>query len=159
MSRPEDQKYLDQGGIARPLPTPVQGILFDEVNSGDSLVVVTPGAESNGSTVTVKSPDEAELFDWSVIDVAGDYSDGLALWDKGEGGVLVRSDGGQATLRTMTGSARIGAASGAVGVYVQDQATGKLSFFNATPVVKPTGVTVDAAAIHAALVSLGLIST
>ena len=33
-----------------------------------------------------------------------------------------------------------------------------LGFFGATPVAKPTGVTVDAAGIHAALVSLGLIA-
>lgn len=33
----------------------------------------------------------------------------------------------------------------------------KLGFFNATPIVKPTGVAVSAAGIHAALVSLGLI--
>ena len=34
----------------------------------------------------------------------------------------------------------------------------KIGFFGATPVVKPTGVAVTAAAIHGALVSLGLIS-
>lgn len=34
----------------------------------------------------------------------------------------------------------------------------KIGFFGATPVVKPTGVAVTAAAIHAALVSLGLIA-
>lgn len=38
------------------------------------------------------------------------------------------------------------------------QASSKIGFFNATPVAKPTGVAVDAASIHAALVSLGLIS-
>jgi hypothetical protein len=37
-------------------------------------------------------------------------------------------------------------------------ASSKLGFFNATAIVKPTGVTVDAAGIHAALVSLGLIA-
>ena len=34
----------------------------------------------------------------------------------------------------------------------------KLGFFEATPVVKPTGVAVTAVGIHAALVSLGLIA-
>ena len=38
------------------------------------------------------------------------------------------------------------------------ESTNKLGFFGATAVVKPTGVTVDAAGIHAALVSLGLIA-
>lgn len=37
-------------------------------------------------------------------------------------------------------------------------AASKLGFYNAAPVVKPTGVAVDAAGIHAALVSLGLIA-
>jgi antitoxin component of MazEF toxin-antitoxin module len=36
-------------------------------------------------------------------------------------------------------------------------ATQKLGFFNATPIVRPTGVAVSAPGIHAALVSLGLI--
>lgn len=39
---------------------------------------------------------------------------------------------------------------------IMTNATG-MGFFNATPVAKPTGVAVTAAAIHAALVSLGLI--
>lgn len=37
-------------------------------------------------------------------------------------------------------------------------APNKKAFFNATPVVRPTGVAVDAPGIHAALVSLGLIT-
>jgi len=36
--------------------------------------------------------------------------------------------------------------------------TQKLAFFNSAPVVQPTGVAVDAAGIHAALVTLGLIA-
>lgn len=43
-------------------------------------------------------------------------------------------------------------------VSIQPTAGGKLSFNGATPVVKPTGVAVTAAGIHAALVSLGLIA-
>jgi hypothetical protein len=35
---------------------------------------------------------------------------------------------------------------------------GNLAFFGGTPAAKPTGVAVSAAGIHAALVSLGLIS-
>lgn len=34
----------------------------------------------------------------------------------------------------------------------------QIGFYGATPVNKPTGVAVDAAAIHTALVSLGLIA-
>lgn len=37
-------------------------------------------------------------------------------------------------------------------------ASSKIGFFNATPVAQPTGVAVDAAGIHAALVTLGLIA-
>jgi hypothetical protein len=37
-------------------------------------------------------------------------------------------------------------------------ATQKLGFYNATPIVRPTGVAVTAAGVHAALVSLGLIA-
>lgn len=36
-------------------------------------------------------------------------------------------------------------------------AAGRVGFFGATPAAKPTGVAVDAAGIHAALVTLGLI--
>lgn len=43
-------------------------------------------------------------------------------------------------------------------VAIQPTAGGKLSFNGATPVVKPTGVAVTAAGIHAALVSIGLIA-
>lgn len=40
---------------------------------------------------------------------------------------------------------------------IESNATG-LGFYGATPVARPTGVAVDAAGIHAALVSLGLIT-
>jgi len=60
------------------------------------------------------------------------------------GGVAL-ADASDLTIGTTTGS-KIG------------QASSKIGFFNATPVAKPTGVAVDAASIHAALVSLGLIS-
>lgn len=44
------------------------------------------------------------------------------------------------------------------GTKIGTSTTQKIGFFNATPIVKPTGVAVDAAGIHAALVSLGLIA-
>lgn len=58
---------------------------------------------------------------------------------------LVLDDGKNITFDTTTGT-KIGTS-----------ATEKLAFYNATPIVRPTGVAVDAASIHAALVSLGLI--
>lgn len=44
------------------------------------------------------------------------------------------------------------------GTKIGTSATQKMSFYNATPIVKPTGVAVSAAGIHAALTSLGLLS-
>ena len=43
-------------------------------------------------------------------------------------------------------------------IAIMNHASGKISFFAATPTTKPTGVAVTAAGIHAALVSLGLIA-
>lgn len=45
-----------------------------------------------------------------------------------------------------------------IGLSIQPTAGGKLGFNGATPIVKPTGVAITAAGIHAALVSLGLIA-
>lgn len=59
---------------------------------------------------------------------------------------LVMDDGKNITFNTTTGT-KIGTA-----------ANEKLAFYNATPIVQPTGVAVSAAGIHAALVSLGLIT-
>lgn len=48
---------------------------------------------------------------------------------------------------------------GSTSVWTGTKITGlKLGFFSTAPITKPTGVTVDAAGIHAALVSLGLIA-
>jgi hypothetical protein len=69
---------------------------------------------------------------------------GVAKMTFNSGGVSI-PDGVNIALASTTGT-KIGTAT-----------TQKLGFFNATPVVKPTGVAVDAAGIHAALVSLGLI--
>lgn len=49
------------------------------------------------------------------------------------------------------------AAATTTGTKIATAADQKLAFFGSTPIVKPTGVAVDAAGIHAALVSLGLI--
>lgn len=59
---------------------------------------------------------------------------------------LVMDDGKNITFDTTTGT-KIGTATNE-----------KLAFYNATPIVQPTGVAVSAAGIHAALVSLGLIT-
>lgn len=70
---------------------------------------------------------------------------------------------GPATV-TPTGGSGNGAAvfnitwTAANAISIQPTAGGKLAFNAATPIVKPTGVAVTAAGIHAALVSLGLIA-
>lgn len=46
----------------------------------------------------------------------------------------------------------------ATGTKIGTATNQKLGFYNATPIVKPTGVAITAAGIHAALVSLGLIA-
>lgn len=61
-------------------------------------------------------------------------------------GLLQLSDGVNVELGTSTGT-RIGRST-----------SQKLGFYNATPVVRPSGVAVTAEGIHAALVTLGLIS-
>ncbi len=58
---------------------------------------------------------------------------------------LTIAEGGNVILGTTTGT-KIGTAT-----------TQKLGFYNATPIVKQTGVAVTAEAVHAALVALGLI--
>lgn len=64
--------------------------------------------------------------------------------------VVAKNDG--------TGARGAGQITG-VGIDIRSQAgVVQLGFFGATPVAKPTGVAVTAAAIHAALVSLGLIA-
>lgn len=82
----------------------------------------------------------AELRADSNIDVHSDNGD-ISIYSDGFGThfVDIHANGVNASVR------------------IQSNATGKLGFFNVTPVNKPTGVAVTAAAIHAALVSLGLI--
>lgn len=45
-----------------------------------------------------------------------------------------------------------------VGTMIATSGLQKLGFFGITPIVQPTGVAVTAGGIHAALVSLGLIT-
>jgi hypothetical protein len=78
-------------------------------------------------------------------------------------GGSVSGAGGDFTLASgfgvPSGSIYLGADSGTVIQITQDAVPNlQLGFFGATPVAKPTSVAVTAAGIHAALVSLGLIS-
>lgn len=60
--------------------------------------------------------------------------------------LLVLNEGANIRTGTVTGS-KIG-----------DSATNKLAFYGATPIIQPSGVAVTDAGIHAALVTLGLIT-
>ena len=65
--------------------------------------------------------------------------------------------GGALILATYGTNGASGTAIGTLTTRIECNTTG-IGFFAATPVAKPTGVAVDAAGIHAALVSLGLIA-
>jgi hypothetical protein len=68
-------------------------------------------------------------------------------------GTAIATTGGSGTGLTITPTAVANTA-----LSLMPTAGGKLSFNGATPIVKPTGVAVTAAGIHAALTSLGLIA-
>lgn len=77
--------------------------------------------------------------------------DGLGLF----GGVLV-AVGAAATVGDV--DVRIAVSTGDVVFATDDGGTPKLGFFGTAPAARPTGVAVTAAGVHAALVSLGLIT-
>ncbi len=93
---------------------------------------------------------------WIYGNTADDYLEWDAsagrLYTRGAAGVTLAGTGGltitdvNIALGTTTGT-KIGTA-----------ASQKLGFYNATPVVQPTGVAVTAGGVHAALVTLGLIT-
>jgi hypothetical protein len=82
------------------------------------------------------------------------FTGGYGYGSAGIGGSFTfTAGGGNAT----QGSINLATVSG-TSIQLADNGTRQLGFFGATPVAKPTSVAVTAAGIHAALVSLGLIS-
>ena len=74
----------------------------------------------------------------------------LVLSDRYRINKLMKFDDGRNIQLGLTTGTKIGTTGGTAGQ--------KIGFFGATPVVQRTGVAVSAAGIHAALVSLGLIT-
>lgn len=72
-------------------------------------------------------------------------------------GKLFGPAGNGSTSMAVTDDFRIGVGS-TTGMRIGTNANQKIGFYNTTPVAQQTGVAVSAAAIHAALVALGLIT-
>lgn len=129
------------------------------LRSGDS-------AGQNGGDITIEAGTDSDGGTGGNITIqAGGSPDGdggeLQLRaGSGDGGGRVLIQGG-----TPDGYVRLDGAAGGVidvitpdGIMIDAFGGGKIGFFGATPVTKETGVAVTAAAIHAALVRLGLIA-
>lgn len=108
------------------------------VSSGTWRAYGTRTVQSNGGG-------NAEA-DVSVTATGGGNANGLVSLTAdttgvASGGVVATGDGGSAHIKVEA-----------------DATSGRIGFFTAAPVAKPTGVAVTAEAIHAALVTLGLIA-
>jgi len=115
----------------------------------------TNTAVPSTTTITIHGPDAFDAIDGSATSVAG----GTLILAAGRGTgtavggsvkLQVAPAGGVSNNTKNTLVTAIEATSGA--------ALGKIGFYGATPVAQQTGVAVSAAGIHAALVSLGLIT-
>lgn len=147
------------GGIPNPVRVPV--VINDPLGSTGLTVNAAAGASVNGDTLLSVIGDTTGVFE--VAADGGIGANGDAAYSghtiKIGGNSILRADADSTLLAAAVGST-FGvtiAASGAETGVIQVKSGGKLGFFLATPVVKPTGVAVTAAGIHAALVTLGLI--
>lgn len=140
------------------------GIQFDVENEGDWLDIQTDGTDPNGVSVNLVAPGGGiNIFAGAS---AGGSNPGqieigapggtIQLGDTAGGGTAFLSDGPQ-TLDAGGDELRIQShsAGGTNGVRVQAVATGKLSFFNVTPVVKQ-GTPVTLANVISLLQAYGL---
>ena len=111
--------------------------------------------DSTGTNKTFVDNGTAEItFDGGLLAIKADsgYAGGWVEVDSSIASLSFGTSKGDVAVTNVDASLKFGATNG-----VQANATG-LGFFNATPVAQPTGVAVSAAGIHAALVSLGLIT-
>lgn len=119
------------------------------------------GQKSGASDTS--DPSNTTALGYSAI-VSGAYSTALGSGTqaKASGAVAIgRDNAGTAATTTTTNEIKLGTALHTTNVIGSASIGGSgksLGFFGATPAAKPTGVAVDAAGIHAALVSLGLIA-
>lgn len=137
------------------------------------IVDTTAGAEHGQLRFAVSSGsglvDEIRMNGTSFAPVA---NDGIALGTTSlsfadlflASGAVINFANGNYTITHSSATLTIGEAMNlafgtTTGTKIGTATTQKIGFFNATPIVKPTGVAVDAAGIHAALVSLGLIAS
>lgn len=151
------------------------------IGSDGTLTISASGAltlESAGSTASLTA-DSAFSITSTTDDVTLDAGDDIALTaiDQiallGGGDVDVTSSGGNASLSAgaiaqVDGATQVKVIVGGTNSIkmqtnggtntVVEAKNNQLGFYNATPVSKQTGVAVTAAALHAALVNLGLIS-
>lgn len=117
------------------------GVLID---AGDGLATTLDNSGGGQTKIDSSGPVGGTLIDSSggggvVVDSSN-----------GGGGTFINSSGGAGTIVGCSGSAAgtlIGATSGE-----------NVGFFGTPPVVRPNGVAITAAGLHAALVSLGLIT-
>jgi hypothetical protein len=142
------------------------------------MPLISGGGSFNGGTVagavSIVSPSttapalEINAPDGSGVALIQAHGDGGvdAFFVSGDGNVSFQSGSGTIGLNVMNETATnlLNYRSGVgLGIYVGSAAVhqllnSSLGFYGAAPVAQPTGVAVTAAAIHAALVSLGLIT-
>jgi hypothetical protein len=126
--------------------------------SGDiNLITGVSGfllSEDAGNLIYTGGATGSDDDDFSGTAGGGIFTGGYGSGSAGVGGSFTfTAGGGNAT----NGSINLATVSG-TSIQLADNGARQLGFFGATPVAKPTGVAVTAAGIHAALVSLGLIS-
>lgn len=158
------RKFLDGYIPASLLQTVKTGLFFNRTNTGGSITIETLGINddgvgvefvSGGGDIEMDAPAHGVTFTGgnARIHVTGGSSTGIVL--TADDGPVNMTASGTHGLIALT-STQISLTS--VSINIAPTAGNKIGFFGATPIVKPTGVAVTAAGIHAALVSLGLIA-
>lgn len=117
-------------------------------NNGDQPAAGTVRATHIDGTTAIATLDVAGAYTFTLATTAGTVTIVETIT-----GLAVRTyTSGVANGATIDTSRDVGRVA-----FDTPQLAGPLGFFGATPIAKPTGVAVTAAAVHAALVSLGLI--
>lgn len=110
-------------------------------------------AHSNGAPI-VHGPTAADAVDWSAVDVTGVVGDDAISFITEAGGIYIAAnDVGDKITISAYGANIVIHGNGDLTI-----SGAQIGFFGGAAAPQPTGVAVTAAAIHAALVSLGLIT-
>ena len=163
--------FVDQGSYYIFKPPADHGT--DVGNDTDSSYLYIDSVANGGSVTLAADTDSASDLTLRANDnvlIRAQGSQGkVEILDDPDGAKVEITSGGQIHLESQVGKTLIESGSGlnpaivldafGGGVQIQSSAANnrKVGFYGATPVVKQTGVAVTAAAIHAALVNLGLI--